>query len=141
MIAADPDGGAYKQVTFYPFQHAATYGNGVTLRPNLETPQITTEHCGDCPAIQSAVVYNGEEGMVTVFAVNMDLRNDIEFVTDLRSFTGVKLTEHIQIHEQQPLAGNTFENPNRAVPKNIPVTGGPVVLPALSWNVLRYKVQ
>ena len=46
MIAADPNGGSYKQTTFYPFQHAATYGNGIVLQQKLYSPLVKTETFG-----------------------------------------------------------------------------------------------
>ena len=143
MIAADPNGGSYKQTTFYPFQHAATYGNGIVLQQKLYSPLVKTEHFGKQPAIQSAVVYNPENNEITVFAINLNLREDIAIETDFSSFGHVELVEHIQIHDEQPLAGNTFENPYRIVPKNVEVdkNSDSVILPKLSWNVLRFEIK
>ena len=75
------------------------------------------------------------------FAVNLNLRKDLELDNGFRSFGDVQLTEHLQIHENQPLAGNTFANPERVVPKSIPVAPDrPVVLPRLFRNMLRYRI-
>ena len=140
MIGVDPEGGAYRQTTFYPFRDAATYGHGVVLRPSLDSPTVRTALSGDLPAVQTATVLNEEEGTITVFAVNLGLRESFALETDLGAFGKVTLTEHIQLHEEQPLAGNTLAHPDRVVPHNVPVGGGTVTLPPLSWNVLRYRL-
>ncbi len=140
VIAADPNGGAYRQTTYYPFQHAATFGKGVALRPALESPIKKTDGYGEQPFVQTACVYDEESGIATVFAVNLDLRESVELDAKLQ-FDSVKLVQHIQLHDSQPLAGNTFKNPDRITPKEISVDGNQVVLPPLSWNVLRYEVK
>jgi len=142
MIAADPNGGCYKQTTFYPFQHAATYGHGIALQQKLVSPLVATEHFGEQPSVQTAVVYNPEDDTITVFAINLNLREGVLFESDFRAFGDVELIEHIQIYDDQPLAGNTFENPLRIVPRTVEESKkGDIVLPKLSWNVLRYKIR
>jgi alpha-N-arabinofuranosidase len=140
MIAVERDGSAYRQSTFYPFQHAATYAKGVALRPALESPLKKTDRFGEQPFIQTASVYDDEAGIVTVFAVNLSLRECVELDCNLQ-FDSVKLIQHIQMHDNQPLAANTFKNPNRISPKDVMVDTDQVVLPPLSWNVLRYQVK
>lgn len=140
VVAADPNGGSFKQTTFYPFQHAADFGKGVALRPALASPLKETTGYGEQPFIQTACVYDEENAVVTVFAVNLGLRETVEFDCQLQ-FDDVKLVQHIQMHDNQPLAGNTFENPQRIVPKNISIDGTQILLPPLSWNVLRYQVK
>jgi alpha-N-arabinofuranosidase len=142
MIAVDPQGGCFRQTTFYPFQHAALYGKGVTLRSALDSPLKETDGYGEHAALQSAAVYNETDGSLTVFAVNLDLRETIELNLDF-AFAEKTLVSHIQIYDQQPLAGNTFENPLRIAPKELTVDAKSekVALPPLSWNVLRFKVK
>ena len=139
MINVDPEKGAYRQTTFYPFQQAATYAKGVALKPALQSPYKDTERYGKQPLVQTAGIYDEESGMVTVFAVNLDLRESVELECALQ-FDQAELIQHIQMHEDQPLAMNTFENPYRVVPREIEVKDKPV-LPPLSWNVLRYRVK
>lgn len=140
MIGVDPEGGVFRQTTFYPFKHAVTYANGVALRQALQSPLKETDGYGEQPFIQSASVYDEETGFVTVFAVNLGLRESVEFDCNLQ-FDSVKLVQHIQLHDDQPLAVNTFKNQDRVVPKEISVNEDKIVLPPLSWNVLRYQVK
>ncbi len=140
MIAAAPNGGSYKQTTFYPFQHAATYAKGVALRPVLESPLQKTNGYGEQPFIQTACVYDEKAGIATVFAVNLSLRESVELDCELQ-FNSVKLASHIQMYDTQPMAVNTFDNPERVIPKEVKVSTNNVILPPLSWNVLRYEVK
>ncbi len=139
MIGVDPDGGSFRQSTYYPFQQAATYGKGVALRPALESPLKQTDGYGEQPFIQTASVYDEENGIVTVFAVNLSPRENVELDCALQ-FDQAELFEHIQMHDDQPLAMNTHKNPNRVVPKEV-VISDKIILPALSWNVLRFRVK
>jgi alpha-N-arabinofuranosidase len=131
--------GAFRQTTFYPFEQAATYAKGVALRPAMDSPLKKTDGFGDQPYIQSAAVYDEESGIVTVFAVNLSPRDSAELDCQLQ-FDKAELFEHIQLYDEQPLAMNTFKNPNRVVPKKVEITNK-VVLPPISWNVLRYRVK
>lgn len=131
--------GAFRQTTFYPFQQAATYAKGVALRPAIDSPVKKTDGFGEQPYIQSAAVYDEESGIVTVFAVNLSLRDSAEMDCQLQ-FDQVELFEHIQMYDEQPLAMNTVKNPNRVVPKKVELTDK-VILPPISWNVLRYRVK
>lgn len=139
MIGVDPTGGAFRQTTYFPFQQVAAYGEGVALQSGLQSPEKSTEGYGEQPYIQTAAVYHEESGMVTVFAVNLSVRDAVELEEALQ-FDQVELMEHLQIHDDQPLAMNSLQNPDRIAPKNIELTGK-VVLPPLSWNVLRYRVN
>ncbi len=140
VVAAEPNGGAYKQTTYYPFQHAATFGKGVALRPALESPLKETKGFGEQPFVQTACVYDEDSGIATVFAVNLSVRESVELDYKLQ-FDSVKLVQHIQMHDKQPLAGNTFNNPERITPKEMNIDENQVVLPPLSWNVLRFEVK
>ena len=139
MVSADPNGGAFRQTTYYPFQQVAKYADGVALRTGLQSPMKKTDGYGEQPYIQTAAVYNQENGIVTVFAVNLSLRDKVELEEALQ-FDDVELFEHIQIHDDQPLAMNSLNNPERIVPKYIKIDDK-VLLAPLSWNVLRYKVK
>jgi alpha-N-arabinofuranosidase len=139
MFAVDPNGGCYKQTTYFPFQQAAAYSKGTALRVALDSPTQQTENYGEKPFVKAAAVYNEEEETITVFAVNLSLRESVELESKF-AFENATLSRHIQLYDSQPLAVNSFENPNRVVPKEVRVTSENPVLPPLSWNVLQYKL-
>lgn len=45
--------------------------------------------------MESVAVYNEEKDEVTIFAVNRNLEEDVELTTDVRSFAGYRIKEHI----------------------------------------------
>lgn len=143
LVNGSSDGNAYRQTSFYPFRDVSYYGRGRVLRQNLQSPQVHTPLCGEVNAIQSAAVLDEQEGVLTVFALNMNLREDIAFAPDFSAFTEATLTQHFQLYDEEPLAENTEENPERIVEKEVALPAGSadVVLPKHSWNVLRYRVR
>lgn len=93
------------------------------------------------PLVDAAATL-GDDGSVTIFAVNRDLKEDIALEADLRAFGELKVLEHIVLHHDDVKAINTEENPNNVAPqegKGGTLDGGrlEVVLPSLSWNVIR----
>ena len=85
-----------------------------------------------------------EDGGVTIFAVNRDPDEDLELSTDLRDFGSLRVKEHLVLHHDDVKAVNTEENPDNVTP----MCGDPgqmdggrlnILLPALSWNVLRLQ--
>ncbi len=141
MIAVEADGSCWKQSTFYPFAQAAHFGRGVALEQRLSVPQLETPNFGAVPAAQTAAAYDEETGTVTVFAVNFSFDEELALETEFLGFGDVELVEHLTLTTDEPMLGNTKEEPNRIVPRALPVTGSAPVLPKLSWNVLRYKVR
>ena len=86
----------------------------------------------------------GDQGSLTVFAVNRSLQNDLELTCDLRAFQRLKFKEYILLHHDNPKAVNTEEAPNTVVPEvrqDCESEAGyfKVLIPALSWNVLKFS--
>ena len=93
------------------------------------------------PLVDAAATM-GEDGSVTIFAVNRDMQEDIQLQCDLRAFGDLKIKEHIVLHHDDVKAVNTEENPDEVSPRKARggrTEGGrmTVKLPALSWNVIR----
>jgi alpha-N-arabinofuranosidase len=135
-------GGAWKQTIFYPFMHASKYGRGVALLPVVESSRHETSEHGDITDVESIAVYNEEKEEVTIFAVNRNLKEDVVLTTDLRSFEGYKLAEHIVLESDDLKAENSFAN-QKVVPQNVDQTtmdGGVAesMLHKASWNVIRF---
>ena len=84
----------------------------------------------------------GDDGSVTIFAVNRDLEEGLELSADLRAFGDLRVEEHIVLHHDDVKAINTEENPGNVSPVTLhdgQVDGGrlTIVTPAASWNVIR----
>ena len=134
-------GGVWAQTIFWPLMHASQYGRGTALRPVLDSPKYDCSDFTDVPLVDAAATL-GDDGSVTIFAVNRDLKEDIALEADLRAFGELKVLEHIVLHHDDVKAINTEENPDNVAPhagKGGQLDGGHlnVVLPSLSWNVIR----
>lgn len=134
-------GAAWKQTIFYPFMHASKYGRGTALLPVINSPKFDTSSHEDVTAVEAVSVYNEERDQVTVFAVNRDLKNDVEMTADVRSFEGYRVLEHIVLEhedlkaENGPLSQNVApKQTNQSVLENGMMTS---VLHKASWNVIR----
>lgn len=143
-IYTQKGGMAIKQAIFYPFQQVSVYGRGSALKTLVNCPAFETKLYGDVPVIQSAATYNEEDKTVTVFILNCDQNDDVELNLDLRSFGRMEPVEHILMNGPDLNAKNTFSEPEKVVPRrlNMERYDGKVltiVLPKLSWNVLRFN--
>lgn len=143
-IYTQKGGMAIKQAIFYPFQQVSVYGRGSALKTLVNCPAFETKLHGDVPVIQSAATYNEEDKTVTVFILNCDQNDDVELNLDLRSFGRMEPVEHILMNGPDLNAKNTFSEPEKVVPRrlNMERYDGKVltiVLPKLSWNVLRFN--
>lgn len=134
-------GGAWKQTIYYPFMHASKYGRGTALLPVISTPKHDTVAHEDVTDIESVAVYNEEKEEVTIFAVNRNIHEDIQLVTDVRSFEGYHVVEHIVLENEDLKCVNGFANE-----KVFPVLTNQTMLDQgtltsllhkASWNVIR----
>ena len=141
-IMTDAAGGAWKQTIFYPFMHASKYGRGIALQPVISGTKHATAKHDEITDIESIAVYNEEKEEVTIFAVNRNLEEDVELTTDVRSFAGYRLLEHIVMENEDLKAGNSLLE-EKVYPVNADdrskLDGGVVtsVLKRASWNVIR----
>lgn len=144
IMTEDGDGPAWCQTIFYPFMHASNYGRGIALSTEVISPVYSCEERSDVKHIDSVAVYNEEEEMVTVFAVNRSLEDDVEVSVDLRPFGAVECAECICYSNDDIKAVNSSEN--QIVPVNCELPEmengiATVRMPKVSWNVLRFRVK
>ncbi len=135
-------GGCWAQTIFYPYLHVSRYGRGTALKAIVDTPVYDCSDYEGVPLVDATATL-GDDGSVTVFCVNRDMKEDFSLDLDLRSFGKLKLEEHILLHHDDVKAVNTEENPGNVAPVAGP--GGSIDegraeirLPALSWNVIRF---
>lgn len=144
IMTEDGDGPAWRQTIFYPFMHASRYGRGTALRAEVDSPAYSCEERSGVKQIDSVAVYNEEESIVTVFAVNRSLEDDAEVSVDLRSFSAAECIECICY------SNDDIKAVNSAAHQIVPVSCEPpkmengtvtVRMPKVSWNVLRFQVK
>ena len=141
-IMTDAAGGAWKQTIFYPFMHASKYGRGVALLPVMSSTKHATAKHDEITDVESVAVYNEEKEEVTIFAVNRNLEEDVELTTDVRSFEGYRILEHIVMENEDLKAVNGLGITNVApvnADERSTMDAGIVTsrLGKASWNVIR----
>ena len=136
-------GGCWAQTIYYPFMHMSRYGRGTALKMILESPRYSAGKFDDVPVVDGVAVVT-EDGGVSIFCINRDLKEDAVMDMDLRSFGDLRMSEHIVMHNDDVNSVNTENDPYNVIPGNMEtetIDGGRVQvrLPALSWNVIRFS--
>lgn len=140
-IMTEAGGGkAWCQTIYYPFMHASKYGRGVALQPVLSSPKFDTATHENVTAVESVSVFNEEKEEVTIFAVNRNLKENVELTTDIRSFEGYRVLEHIVLAGDLKLTNSAVVQ--HVVPQNSgqsKIDSGVItsILNKASWNVIR----
>ncbi len=134
-------GGVWAQTIYWPLMHASTFGRGEALRPIVSSPVYDCTDYEKVPLLDATATL-GDDGSVTIFAVNRDLEEDIHLTADLRAFGPLRVSEHILLHHDDVKAINTEEQPNTVAPVTLhdgTVDGGQlsIKVPSKSWNVIR----
>ena len=84
------------------------------------------------------------DGSVTILAVNRDTAEDMALAVDLRDFPGLTSASHTVLHHDDVNAVNTEVAPGAVSPEQrqgAKLDNGrlSVIVPALSWNVIRIQ--
>jgi alpha-N-arabinofuranosidase len=142
-IVTEKGGRAIRQTIFYPFALAAQYCTGAALRVFSKAPVLESAAYGEVPSIACAATYNEERGEVTALCVNISGETQ-SMELDLKSFGSVHWIEH-KIMEGDLAAVNTFDAPDRVVPRSLDVrrealSVPEVSLPPKSFHFMRFKV-
>ena len=158
-IMTETGGKAWRQTSFYPFLHASLYGRGTVLNPVISSPTYSVKYernlshfqvdagvekigYKDIPILDAAVVLNVEKNELTLFAVNKDQIDTLDFGCDLRGFETYTVIEHLVLEHDDLKATNTADHPDAVKPHangDAKITGNQLnaSLPKLSWNVIR----
>lgn len=134
-------GGVWAQTIYWPLMQASAYGRGTALRPIVQSPVYDCEDIEAVPYLDATATL-GEDGSVTIFAVNRDMAEDFCLTVDLRAFKGLQVAEHSVLHHDDVNAINTENAPDTVSPVmgDLGVLDGGrlmVMLPRLSWNMIR----
>lgn len=142
-IMTQPGGPAWRQTIFYPLIHASRFGRGHVLQSFLKSSTQEHTEWGQVNDVDAVVTAEPETGVVTVFALNRSLTEDIPFNIQLDDGNWRGFSHRILQHDDLE-AVNSAENPDKVVPREncAPVLGGrafEVTLPRASWNVFRIE--
>ena len=140
-IMTEPGGPAWRQTTFFPFAQASQYGRGQVLDVRVDSPKHETQKYGEADLLHATAV-RGEDGSVTVFAVNRSRTESLPLQVGLNGLDLTSVVEHSALADADPDARNTLDDPERVAPHMVEGTtlqDGTLtaVLEPLSWNMIR----
>ena len=143
-IMTEQGGGrSWRQTIYYPFLLTSKYGRGTVLLPVTDSPVHDTAAHENVTDLESTVVWNAEKEELTIFAVNRNTAEELCLATDVRSFEGYRLVEHVVLESGDMKAANNADE-EKVVPKKTDRSsqdGGMVesLLKPATWNMIRLK--
>ena len=137
-IMTQTGGSAIAQTIYYPFMYTSKYGRGSAVEIGIDCETYDCEG-RSVPFVDAIGVVSDDGKEFTVFAVNRSLYCDICPEITFAGEGHAKLIEHIELHDDDLNASNTFQCPDRIAPNSC-ADGEAVVLKARSWNMLRYSI-
>lgn len=134
-------GGCWVLPPYYSFLHFSRFGRGTVLIPRVDSPVYDSRDYTDVPYLDAVPVL-GDDGRLTVFAVNRSLEETLPLRVELRGFGSAYVPEEcIVLSHPDPKATNTEEHPDNVTPRrgSAAVEDGLLCadLAPLSWNVIR----
>ena len=108
-IMTEENGIAWKQTIFYPYFLASKYGRGYSLRPVITGGDHATSGHDHVSDIEASAVYNEEKDQVTIFAVNRNTDENVEFEADIRGFEGYRIIDHQTMESTDMKIANSAE--------------------------------
>ncbi|MEU3255516.1 alpha-N-arabinofuranosidase [Streptomyces sp. NPDC006997] len=146
-IMTRPDGPAWRQTIFHPFARTARHARGTVLRVEPDSPLVDTDKYGEVPALWATATHDEETGEVVLFAVNRHPDQPLTLTADLRALGGAaRVEEHLVLHDDDPAAVNTADQPDRVRPRRAADTRAAegaltVDLPPVSWTMVRLATR
>ena len=133
-IMTAPGGRSWTQTIYWPFLYTSRYGKGTALKLKVDCPTYDCALRKNVPILSCAAVLSPEGDYITLFAINKDPAVSVT----LSGIDGT-LTQHITLTAPSFDTVNTQEN-QPVVPREAAADGTPV-LPAASWNMLRFLTK
>jgi alpha-N-arabinofuranosidase len=134
--------GVLVQSIYHPFRLFSQYARGMALTPVVQSPTYTAGTQGEAPVLDVSATHDAQAGEITVFLVNRDLGEPL--VVDIqcadRQLGCVRSLD--VMGNLDPLAANTWEQPDTVAPRPGTAEPGPegtvrLRLPAPGFAVLR----
>ncbi|QOC92493.1 arabinosylfuranosidase ArfA [Micromonospora craniellae] len=146
-IRTEPGGPAWRQTIFHPFARTAALARGDVLRTDIDGPSYPTVRYGEAAVVDAVATHDVQTGDVAIFVVNRDESRPVQITIDLSRFDAtVSRAQAWTLADDDIRASNTVGDqdrvtlrPNRKL--SIHASGAEVVLPPVSWTVLRCSFQ
>lgn len=91
-IMTVPDGPAWRQTIYYPFQFASRHGRGTALRLSVTCAGYATSYAENVPYLDVAGVLC-DDGSVTIFAINRHQTDALDMAMALQGFGDLRVIE------------------------------------------------
>ena len=157
-IMTETGGPAWRQTIFWPFAQFSNFGRGRVLRSRIDSPTYAANYFDprgaqdlhfplpEVPYLKLAAVHDQAAGMLTLFALNRSLTEEMPLRVTTAGFSGLAIDQAEQLHDADLEAVNTSSRPDRVKPSalsGVRVQDGGVsaTLRPASWNVIRAKVS
>ena len=157
-IMTETGGPAWKQTIFYPFQHFSNFGHGRVLRAQVDSPTYKANYFDPsgaqdlyfpipaAPYLKLSAVHDAKSGMLTLFALNRSLGEEMPLEVDAGGFSKLEVDQAIELRDRDLKAVNTKTAPTRVKPSplsGVEVKRGSIKakLKPASWNVIRLKAS
>jgi alpha-N-arabinofuranosidase len=130
------------------------------LRGAIDSPTVTTDRFGEVAALDATCTWDEDSGELTILAVNRSGADGLELTVPLDGFGGTEgpgadpaegtpagafeLVEALVLHEDDPYAVNTVEEPDRVLPRpleevHLAARSLTAALPPISWAMIRLR--
>ena len=143
-IMTENGGGAWKQPIFFPFADASRIGHGRVLRQAVDVAGFATRSAASAPYLLSTVVA-GDDGQVSVLALNRHLSEPMTLTLSLRGFEQqLRVKRATELVSDDLMAVNTQQQPDRVVPQplsRVRIGGSELTaeLAPASWTVIELE--
>ncbi|MDD9955940.1 MAG: hypothetical protein OXP68_06935 [Anaerolineaceae bacterium] len=126
-----------KQSIFYPFLLFSRLARGNSLDLLLQSPRHETKRYGDVPLLDVSATHDPETRLGALFLVNRSQSEEALLGFHWQNVRPLN-TRAWQLAGTDPMAVNSFEQPNRVVARPLAVqsieTGSQLLLPPLSFT-------
>ena len=143
-IRTEPGQKAWRQTSFYPFALTSKYGRGEVIDLQIDSRTQDSKLFENLPMVDAVATRTDNE--LSLFLLNRETEDSTELNI---KFDGLEIAEFIEGHlvggENLALA-NTEESPEAYAPTTISpeslnMNNVGVVLPKVSWSLLRFKLS
>jgi alpha-N-arabinofuranosidase len=145
-IMTEPGGPAWRQTTFFPFATTSRLARGEAVRLELEAPSYDTARFGTVPLVDAVATREPAGGASAVFLVNRSQDAAVTVTVDVRALGADSLVDASTLHDADPDAANTLEEPERIAlqpNKTARLADGllTIELPPISWTAVELAAK
>jgi len=142
-IMTEPGGPAWRQTTFFPFALTSRLARGEAVRLRVEAPTIDTARYGTVSAVDAVATVDDAAEAVAVFLVHRGLERPVDLEIDVSAFGEVEVVETHLLHDDDPGASNTLDDPERVRPRTVQTRLGngilSLTLPPVAWAAVSLR--